>query len=125
MIKERIDHIVAELQEKSDSTTERKLDYIQKMIQSAVNYVRTVVVMGAQMDIAKFRMEPEDYRMFVEQLDCNRRLAHNSFIIKLNVVNRICLDLGFDPIYDGPDHRADKGEFAFSLVEEYRINVRG
>lgn len=125
MIKEKINVIITCLNESADVQQAEKLKYIQSLLESAINYVRAVVTMEARVQILSFRLEPEEYRVAVEQLDQSRRLAHDSFITKLNVVNRICDQLGMEPLYDGPTHRADKGEFAFSIVEEYRINVRG
>ena len=125
MIKEKIETLVAKIKMNNDEGIERKLSYVQGVVDAATDYVRAIITMETRIKILQFRLDPEDYRSAVEQMDRARRSAHDSFIAKLTVVNRLCSQLEIDPVYDGPDYREDKGEFAFTIVEEFKINVRG
>lgn len=121
-MREQIDKLVEVLKKEEAS---RQLDYVQGMIDAAINYVRSIVTMESRIKILQFRLDPEEYREAVEKLDRTRRLAHNGFIAKLDAVNRICTNHGLPAIYSGDDNRGDKGEFAFDIVQEYKVNVKG
>ncbi len=123
MLKEKIEELIFVLQIQSEMS-ERQMAYVHGLIESAVEYVRAVVIMESRMQILRYRLEPDEYRITVEQLDRSRRSAHDAFIGKLSIVNRICAQMNLPPIYTGPAEGADLGEFAFTLVEEYKIKVR-
>lgn len=125
MIKEKIDDMLRKIHNCPGPNFNRQVEYIQNLILKATTYVRTVVEMESKIQTLRFRLETEDYQEAIEKLDRSRRLAHNSFISNIEVVNRICAQIGIEPIYSGPDDRIAKGDFAFAIVEEYRINTKG
>lgn len=123
MIKKQIENLIEVL--KQEENAERQIEYVLGMVDAAVSYVRSIVVMETRMKSLKFRLDPVEYQAEVEAMDKKRRLAHNAFISKLDIVNRICTNHNLPSIYTGENNRADKGEFAFDIVESYKVNVRG
>lgn len=123
MIKKQIENLIEVL--KQEKNAERQIEYVLGMVDAAVNYARSIVIMETRMKSLKFRLEPAEYQVEVEAMDKKRRLTHNAFISKLDIVNRICTNHNLPVIYTGENNRAEKGEFAFDIVESYKVNVRG
>jgi len=123
VIKKQIENLIEVL--KQEKNAERQIEYVLGMVDAAVNYARSIVIMETRMKSLKFRLEPAEYQVEVEAMDKKRRLTHNAFISKLDIVNRICTNHNLPVIYTGENNRADKGEFAFDIVESYKVNVRG
>jgi len=124
VIKKQIEELISRINASPDDHTQRSLKHIQDFINTAVNYVKSVIVMESQIQILQFCLEPEEYREKIEKSEQNRRIIHNSLIAKINIMNRLCKKMGMKPLYQGPDNREGKGQFAFSLVEEYRIYLK-
>lgn len=53
------------------------VDYIQGVLKNCSEYATLVAQQEQRIQVARFRMEPNDYREFVQNIDYNRRLAHN------------------------------------------------
>jgi hypothetical protein len=123
VIKKQIENLIEVL--KQEKNAERQIEYVLGMVDAAVNYARSIVIMETRMKSLKFRLEPAEYQVEVEAMDKKRRLTHNAFISKLDIVNRICTNHNLPVIYTGENNRAEKGEFAFDIVESYKVNVRG
>lgn len=92
---------------------------VSEMVENAVRYASIVTNMDAQMEILPFRYEGEDLREVISKFDTARRRAHDAFISRINIVNRICAKNGLELFYQGPDDRASIGDCAFILQREY------
>jgi hypothetical protein len=92
---------------------------VEETVNNAIRYCSTVTAMEAQLEILPYRCSPEELREEVTRLDINRRRAHDAFISRVNVTNRLCAKHNLPAFYDGPDDRYDIGECAFQIQKEY------
>ena len=99
------------------SSEEKRM--VSEMIENAVRYTSTVTNMDAQMEILPFRYVAEELQEAIKRLDTARRRAHDAFISRLNIVNRICKQNGLEVFYDGPEDRVAMGGCAFTIQREY------
>ena len=80
-------------------------DDILKMIENNMNllldYVCAVYNMETQLPILHFRLEGEDYRDAVMELDLRRRRAHNAAISATTALCRIAAMRNAAPMFDG------------------------
>jgi len=92
---------------------------VSEMVENAVRYASIVTNMDAQMEILPFRYEGEELREIITKYDTARRRAHDAFISRINIVNRICDKNGLELFYQGPEDRISIGDCAFILQREY------
>ena len=114
MYKEKIENLT-----KVFEKDELVLEMIHEVVDLSNDYVNKVVNMENSISILKFRLEPYDYRKRIEELDRNRRLTHNSLIISVKALNRVCLSEGLEPVFDGDiEDRYGVATWAGKLVNE-------
>lgn len=92
---------------------------VEETVNNAIRYCSTVTAMEAQLEILPYRCSPEELREEIARLDTNRRRAHDAFISRVNVTNRLCAKHNLPLFYDGPEDRYDVGECAFQIYKEY------
>lgn len=103
------------------SSEDREL--VEEMIHSAADYVKAVVTM----ETAAYNvlgLEGSHFREVRESTDRSRTIAHDDFITRVNVVNKLCAIYGVPPLYTGGAARRDYGSFALEIVSEIFINRR-
>lgn len=108
------------IRELSEQCNEMQRKLIKKMIHSAVDYVRAVIVMETAASNIE-GLDAEEAKENRESTDRARSMAHDAFISSVDVVNRICDKHGLPHIYNGGEHRRDYGDFALRLVDEIFI----
>lgn len=95
-------------------------DCLFDMIGDCAGYVGAVVEMEA------CKSDPEkggaEYREKLSSLDKRRTIAHNSLISKIQTVNRICQNIGIEPVCADNLARAEYGDYAFSVVRGFFEN---
>lgn len=79
-------------------------------------YVEKVTEMESAITVARFRMEPEEYREYAMRLDSSRKKAHDALTVSVRVLNRISRLYEAEPVYTGPDERLPVAEFAMEVV---------
>jgi hypothetical protein len=122
-MKERIENLILALNTTFDDPDDREIrvEYVKDMLSECARYVHKVVGMEQNIQMARFRMEPCEYREYVMSLDTSRRILHNALMGSIDVCNRMCAKMELPLI--APDVNADEREtysnFAFKVVEEY------
>lgn len=82
------------------------------------NYVGMVDRMEANIRTARETMDAEDFRRRVQTLDMNRRTAHEGLMIDVNMLNKICANIGIPPVADvDEDNRESYYSFAKKVAE--------
>jgi hypothetical protein len=92
---------------------------VEDFINDCGRYIERVNAMEAALQVARLRMEPEDYRQLIMDLDRSRKLTHDALIASVRLVNRLCGVYGVEKIYTGPDERIPIAEFAKEVTDEY------
>lgn len=95
-----------------------------KIIENTVNefsqYVDAVHNMENSANLARFRMDTKDYQEYISRLDRNRRALHDSVIVGVRLINRMCKLYELPVIFEGDtDCRVQVGDFIFAVVKEY------
>lgn len=120
MYRKQITNLLTAIMQSNDPHQERLLVQVQNMIDQAGAYVKTVMMMESRIEILRFRMEPEDYRIAVAQLDSRRKSMHDALISMVNMVNRFCDNFEQEKIYQGDNDRISIAQFAFDLAKEFK-----
>ena len=99
-------------------------DEDKEIIESTINdcgeYIEAVNRMENAINLARFRMEGEEYREHISTLDKRRRAIHNAVIVGVRVINRLCRIYNQELIYKGDDDdRIAIAEFAKAIVDEH------
>ena len=108
------------LRELSEQCNEMQRKLIKKMIHSAIDYVRAVVIMETAASNIE-GLDAKEAKENRESADRARTIAHDAFISSVDVVNRLCDKHGLPHIYNGGEHRRDYGDFALRLVDDIFI----
>lgn len=118
-IKERITMLTNAINKETDTHRDSDLETVEDFINDCGAYVDKVTAMESALAIARFRMEPEDYRELIIRLDRNRKYAHDALIASVRVINRLCKNYGVSQVYTGPDERIPIADFALEVTAEY------
>lgn len=107
------------LNEMLNKFDELDLEALQMMLKNCTDYLDKVVKFVTSPALIGAKMDGEEKRKAIEQLDVDRHNTHEALISSVKMVNRICQLYGMDPIYDGDmANRYDIAMFAEKLVSE-------
>ncbi|KZL90796.1 DUF3232 domain-containing protein [Clostridium magnum] len=116
MFREKINEFIKVISETEDS---KCLDMMEELIESASDYMRRVNVLEIGVMVGKYSKEGDEYREYIQKLDKQRSSAHNSLILNVKVINRLCRNHDLPLIYEGnEDDRVEVSEFAQKVVDE-------
>lgn len=93
---------------------------IDDFVESATEYVIQTTAMETGIELLRFRLEGHKFRRACEQMDTNKRLAHDAFIEKLNAMNRLADELTGEPFYTGETDRWSIGNYAFAITGDLK-----
>lgn len=121
MYREKFSELVKAISASKDF--EGKLDtalaYLERSMSCFPAYVTSVFNMETLMPTLRFRLEPEDYREKVMELDRSRKRFHDSAIDAINGINRMCDKCGVEPFFAGDtSDRNAVAEFCGEVVED-------
>lgn len=83
-----------------DGNKDEALDFIGEQLNAFPNYANTVINQQILTPIIYAREEGENLRDKIQDLDNKRRLAHESAINSVNILNRLSKNLGLEPFAD-------------------------
>jgi hypothetical protein len=90
----------------------REKEVIGNLVAQASKYIDIVVKQG-------FTAQAGESQEELIRIDQSRTRAHNSLISQIDIVNRLCEKYGLEPVYNGPDERRIKGDWAVDMINEY------
>ncbi len=117
--KERITALITAIKTSNEPNKEDDLRSVEELINDCGRYIEKVTAMEAAIAATKFRMEPEEWREHIMTLDRNRKLAHDSLIVSVRVINRFCRLYEVERVYDGPEERIPIAEFAMVVTQDF------
>lgn len=101
------------------SKDEDALELIETNMNNLNNYVSAVYAMEVQIQTLRFRLEGDEYREAVTNLDRRRRSAHEAAIAACSILNRLAGLEGVEPLYSGNlEDRNEVAEFCIAIVDE-------
>jgi len=116
LVKKAINRLIEEMEKKS---AKEDIEIVQSFVQDCSKYVDAVVNMENAITVSRFILEPDAYREHLVNLDKSRKIAHDSLIVSVKLVNKLCRLYDVDPIYKGSDSRIEVAEFAKQVVDEF------
>lgn len=117
MYKERIQKLVDAIKIDSGEFYQDDLKTIEEVIDGCGDYVQSVVQMESAIQVARFRMEPDQYVKYIENLDKSRRANHNACIANIKMLNRLCTMYRCDKIFNEEEIKMDRTEMAEQLIK--------
>jgi len=114
-IQKLIDTVIKENQPRKNS----ELKIINDFINDCGNYIEKVTAMESALATQRFRLDPQDYRELIIQLDRSRKIAHDAVMAMTRVINRLCLAYDIPQVYEGDDERILVAEFAKEVVDDF------
>lgn len=118
-VKKKIMDLIDAIQGSQETHKHQDLEAVENFVSDCGAYVDRVTAMEAALASARYRLEPEDYRQLIVQLDRSRKYAHDALIASVRLVNRLCGLYGVDKVYDGPDERILIAELAIEVAAEF------
>lgn len=119
MIKARIIALIDAIKRSKESNKNLELEYVENFIKDCGAYIEKVNAMEAALTSARFRLEPDDYRELIVQLDRSRKYAHDALIASVRLINRLCGVYDVPQVYKGPDERILIADFALEVTTEF------
>lgn len=105
---------------KKDADGEFFAGCIADCLQECDEYVTRVAAEEQQIQSAYFRMEADELRKYVQDIDFGRRIAHEAMMAKVNLLNRLCAKFDVRAVADvREDDRESYAAFAKQVVDDY------
>lgn len=132
MIKQQVEELVAKIADLPQEEERRRVSIglVNDTIESCGNYVTKVCqhVTGTITNKALFaggHLDKENLRYRTEQLDINRRRAHDAAMANLSAFNRLCERYGVKHIAPDTSDRVKLGEFCAIVAVEFFMDGTG
>lgn len=98
---------------------EDMLDFIKERMRFICNYVERVTAMEYSLPLLRARFEGEDLIYRIENLDRQRRTAHEMAISAVKQLNRLCVSEGLEKFFSGNENdRYEIADFCGVVVNE-------
>lgn len=112
MLKTNYENLVAALRE-----DEEMLEFIKERMSHICNYVDKVTMMEYSIPLLNARYDGQNLRDKIENLDRQRRIAHEMAIAATKQLNRLCVAEGINKLFDGDeDDRYQIADFCGLVV---------
>ncbi|MCL5272773.1 MAG: DUF3232 domain-containing protein [Gammaproteobacteria bacterium] len=118
-VKQKILELISAINAAENEFKKDDIEAVENAIYDAAKYIDRVIAMESAMVSARFRMEPDEYREFILNLDRGRKIAHDALIASIRLVNRLCGIYGIEKIYAGPMERIAIAEFGKEIVDSF------
>ena len=112
-IKDKIKKLAVSITNKSD------IEIVDTVLKDCNDYVLAVANMERSTMMNKFLLEGQDYRDSITALDKYRRACHNSAIVGVKIINKLCNLYDVEAVFDGNiEDRIEVANFCINLINE-------
>lgn len=116
MYKEKITILTNTIGNSNDQYKEEDLQTIEHTINIFVEYIQSVVNMETAFQIARFKLDGDDYRRYIENLDRARRINHDACIANMRMINRLCTSYKADKVFTDEELKMDRSKIADEII---------
>lgn len=119
-IKDQVRELMSSIS-KIDNNEDREfqIEMLENLAVECADYISAVANMENSINVARFRLDGEDYRDLIVNLDKSRSRKHNVVISSVKVLNKLCFMHDLDKIYKGDvESRIEIAEFAKDYIDE-------
>ena len=118
-IKTNIKGLMTKIENQNNENKDLEREMLEDLASTCAEYICTVVNMENAINVAKIRLEPEEYRDYIETFDKRRSVTHNGLISGVKVLNRLANSHNLAQIFAGDiNNRIKVAEFAKQYVDE-------
>ena len=121
-IRNRVSALIDAINNSNDTHKANDLEAVEDFIKDCGRYVDARTAHQAASQVARFRMDTEAYQAYIVNLDRNRRAAHDTVMVNIRLMNRLCRIYHLDKMYAGPDERHAMADFALEVATAYFNN---
>jgi len=90
MFKEKVEALKQAIISNKNEDADQNLWFLEDGINSFGFYVDKVMASESALQIARFRMESDDYRTYGMEIDNSRKRAHDACISVVRLINNLC-----------------------------------
>lgn len=102
---------------------DKALSVFEATINSMGDYINCVLYMETGLQVARFRLEGQELRDRIMELDRRRRLAHDAMLGRVSALNRICGMVGCEPFFAGDvADRYKVADYAMTVTQALFVN---
>lgn len=102
-----------------DGDKEEAFDFVSEQLEKFPQYTNIVIREQIMMPIWRFRYDGEELRDKIQDIDQKRKIAHDSAIASVNILNRLSKNLGLEPFADiDTNDRHEVANFVGQYVNE-------
>lgn len=102
---------------------DKALSVFEATINSMGDYINCVLYMETGLQVARFRLEGQELRDRIMELDRRRRLAHDAMLGRVSALNRICGMVGCEPFFAGDvADRYKVTDYAMTVTQALFVN---
>ena len=95
------------------------LESVSELFRLIIRYVDRVFEMETGVQLARFQLEADAFRIRVMELDSRRKMAHDAVIAMMAAVNRMAAAYGAEPPCIGTDDREAIGNWCMAVVKDF------
>ena len=124
-IKEYVGEILNAIETKlADPQRETAKKLVTDFLNSCNDYVTAVYNMETSIQVARFRLDDNEYRETIMRLDRHRKTCHNCLVNSVNIINRIADMVNCEHVLETKDveerqNRRNCGNLAIEVVKAY------
>lgn len=120
MYKEMLAELASKINSSESLYKNEDIEIIEQYPNKCAVYIEKVTAMETAINTARFRMEPDEYREYITELDRSRKIIHDALISDTKLLNKICQIYGYPEIFTGNlNDRNEIAEFAKKIVDEF------
>lgn len=91
------------------------LEWMNQDLEKMLEYYRHVYSMTQRIQLARVRMDTEDYQSFVMELDQQRKYKHDAAISAVRDLDSCCIQTGFGSCLDSDIEKVDRSIIADAI----------
>ena len=108
-----------------DGSVDEACEFLEKRLISFPDYANVVIREQICLPMWRLRLDPEDFRINVQEIDRQRRDYHEAAIDAVNILNRLCAAIEVEPFsdIDTTDRHAVADMVGDFVIELYREGI--
>ena len=104
----------------ADSKGSSAVSLVDGAVDSFIRYFNAVLKSELKHTTAGYLVSGSEYREIISELDHSRSTVHNAAISNLNMLNRMCVQNGLEPLFTGDTaDRVAVGDFCGEFCKEW------
>jgi len=118
-IKKKIKELMEKIENQNSENRDLEKKMIEDLAKDCAEYISSIIKMENTINVAKTRLEANEYRETITNLDNRRTGSHNLVISDVKVLSKVSILYKLPPIFTGDvNSRIEVAQFAKQYVDE-------